>query len=237
VHPFRVARVLWPLGFQSGEERRTWAVGFALDASGCSAARGRVFVGLAARLLGFAHHFYCCLISFNVSPQVSGEPTKRSEERRRSGEVVPTTGAYKQGCHIRRLSGKSRPKDVVRTRPDVPASGRTSESADRRRTARADGQLVGLADGTWWTAIGRHAVRHSIRRMAWQTAIRPPVARSNRRLDGGRPLHPPVMVAVGWPVDGQADSLADGLADPSAWAVRQKPSARVRPPSRNFGGP
>jgi hypothetical protein len=52
-----------------------------LDASGCSAARGRVFVGLAARLLGLAHHFYCCLRTFNVSPQVSGEPMKRSEER------------------------------------------------------------------------------------------------------------------------------------------------------------
>jgi hypothetical protein len=44
-----------------------------------------------------------------------------------------------QGCHIERLSGKSRPKDVVRARPDVPASGRTSELADRRRTAQADG--------------------------------------------------------------------------------------------------
>jgi hypothetical protein len=38
-------------------------------------------------------------------------------------------------------------------RPD--ASGRTSESADPRRPAPADRQLVGLADGTWWTAIGR----------------------------------------------------------------------------------
>jgi hypothetical protein len=65
--------------------------------------------------------------------------------------------------------------------PDVPASGQTSESADRQQTAPADGQLVGLADGTWWTAI------------------RPPVARSDRRLDGGRPLRPPVRVAVGRP--------------------------------------
>jgi hypothetical protein len=50
-----------------------------------------------------------------------------------------------QGCHIGRLSGKSRPKDVVRARPDVPASGRTSESADRWRTAQADGQSWGRA--------------------------------------------------------------------------------------------
>jgi hypothetical protein len=44
-----------------------------------------------------------------------------------------------QGCFIGRLSGKSRPKDVVRARLDDPASGRTSESADRWRTAQADG--------------------------------------------------------------------------------------------------
>jgi hypothetical protein len=46
-----------------------------------------------------------------------------------------------QGCHIGCLSGKSRPKDVVRAHPDVPASGRTSESADRL----ADGQSCGRA--------------------------------------------------------------------------------------------
>jgi hypothetical protein len=69
-----------------GEERRTWEVGFAWVASSCSAARVRVLVGLAARILGLPHHFYCCLRSFNVTPQVSGESAKRSEERRRSGE-------------------------------------------------------------------------------------------------------------------------------------------------------
>jgi hypothetical protein len=42
-----------------------------------------------------------------------------------------------------------------------------------------------------------------------RTAIRPPVARSDCRLDGGRPLHPSVGVAVGRPADGRADGLAD----------------------------
>jgi hypothetical protein len=148
------------------------------------------------------------------------------------------SGCALQGCHIGRLSGKSRPKNVVRTRPDVPASGRTSESADRRWTARADSQLVGLADGTWWTAIGRHAVRHSIRWTAWRTAIRPPVARSDRRLDGGRPRYPPGGVAVSR-AGGRPGGRLGGplrLGRPPG-AVRQGPSARVRPPSRNFGGP
>jgi hypothetical protein len=36
----------------------------------------------AARLLGFANPFDCCLIYFNVSPQVTGEHS----------EVAPTTG-------------------------------------------------------------------------------------------------------------------------------------------------
>jgi hypothetical protein len=85
-----------------------------LDASGCSAARGRVFVGLATRLLGFAHHFYCCLRTFNVTPQVSGEPMKGSEERRRSGEVIPATGAYEE----RRRGARS--DDSPTLREDAP---------------------------------------------------------------------------------------------------------------------
>jgi hypothetical protein len=54
-----------------------------------------------------------------------------------SGGYCSGCGAkgHSQGCHIGRLSGKSRPKDIVRTHPDVPASGRTSESANRRQTA------------------------------------------------------------------------------------------------------
>jgi hypothetical protein len=92
--------------------------------------------------------------------------------------------------------------------PDVPASGQTSESADRQQTAPADGQLVGLADGTWWTAI------------------RPPVARSDRRLDGGRPLRPPVRVAVGRPGGGRSG----GQGGPTAWGGRQGPSSRGHPP-------
>jgi hypothetical protein len=78
--------------------------------------------------------------------------------------------------------------------------------------------------------IGRLGRRHLVdgRRIAWRTAMRPLVARSDRRLNGGQPLCPPVRVAVG---------RADGLADPSAWDVRHGPSARDRPPSRNFGGP
>jgi hypothetical protein len=79
VHPFRVARVLWPLGFQSGEERRTWAVGFALDASGCSAARDRVFVGLATRLLGIAH---CLSASINFLQCLSAGIWRANEEER-----------------------------------------------------------------------------------------------------------------------------------------------------------
>jgi pre-rRNA-processing protein TSR4 len=148
-----------------------------------------------------------------------------------------------QGCHIGRLSGKSRPKDVVRTRSNVPASGRTSESADRRRTARADGQLVGLADGTWtsgrpvgrtsgWTAIGRHGGRPSDRQspaptvgwMADGRSIRWSGWRSAGRQTAGRTAWrtpPPGPSARGRPPR----------------AVRQKPSARVRPPSQNFGGP
>jgi hypothetical protein len=38
-------------------------------------------------------------------------------------------------------------------------------------------------------------------RMAWRTAIRPTVACSNRRLEGGRPLCPQVGMAVGWLAD------------------------------------
>jgi hypothetical protein len=49
----------------------------------------------------------------------------------------------------------------------------------------------------------------------WRTAIRLPVARLDRRLEGGRPLRPPVGVA-------------DGLVEPSAWAVRQGPSAQLK---------
>jgi hypothetical protein len=48
---------------------------------------------------------------------------------------VQPRSACAQGCHIGRLSRKSRPKDVVRARSDVPTFGRTSESADRRRMA------------------------------------------------------------------------------------------------------
>jgi hypothetical protein len=48
----------------------------------------------------------------------------------------------------------------------------------------------------------------------------------DRRLDGGRPLRPPVGMTVGRPVDDRAD----GLADPSTWAVLQGPSPRGRPP-------
>jgi hypothetical protein len=47
VHPFRVARVLWPLGIQPEEERRF-------------AARGWVLGCLVARMLGFVPPFYCC---------------------------------------------------------------------------------------------------------------------------------------------------------------------------------
>jgi hypothetical protein len=54
-------------------------------------------------------------------------PPKRQRQEDKS--------AHGQGCHIGRLSGKSRPKDVVRARPDIPVSGQTSESADRRQTA------------------------------------------------------------------------------------------------------
>jgi hypothetical protein len=64
--------------------------------------------------------------------------------------------------------------------------------------------------------------------MAWRTATQPPVARSDRWLDGGRLLRPPVEVAVG---------RADGLAGPSAWAVRQGPSSRGRPPKAVRHGP
>jgi hypothetical protein len=42
-------------------------------------------------------------------------------------------------------------------------------------------------------------------RMAWQTAIRLLVARLDWQLEGGWPLRPPVRVAVGRLVDGQAD--------------------------------
>jgi hypothetical protein len=88
----------------------------------------------------------------------------------------------------------------------------------------ADGMAEGMADGH--PTAGRHAVRHPTRRTAWRTATQPLVAHSDRRLDGGRSLRPPIGVAVGWLADGRAD----GLADPSAWAVRQGPSARGRPP-------
>jgi hypothetical protein len=74
-----------------------------------------------------------------------------------------------------------------------------------------------MADGH--RTAGRHAVHHPTRRTAWRTATQPLVARSDRRLDGGQPLRPPVGVAVG---------RADGLADPSAWAVRHGPSAQPK---------
>jgi hypothetical protein len=77
---------------------------------------------------------------------------------------------------------------------------------------------------------------------------------------GGRPSdHRSPAPAVGWMVDGRSVRRSgwrsagrlDGLADPSAWAIRQGPSSRGRPPeavrqgpsardhppSRNFGGP
>jgi hypothetical protein len=92
------------------------------------------------------------------------------------------------------------------------------------------------ADGTSGRSVGRPSGRHLVdgHRTAWRTAIRPPIARSDRRLDGGRPRHPPVGVAVGRP--GGRPSRPLRLGRPPG-AVRQKPSARVRPPSRNFGGP
>jgi hypothetical protein len=57
------------------------------------------------------------------------------------------------------------------------------------------------ADGTSGRPVGRPSGQHLVdgHRTAWRTAIRPPVARSDRRLDGGRPLRPPVRVAVGRP--------------------------------------
>jgi hypothetical protein len=41
-------------------------------------------------------------------------------------------------------------------------------------------------------------------RTAWRTAIRPVVTRSDRWLEGGRPLRPPIGVVVSWPTDGLA---------------------------------
>jgi hypothetical protein len=95
----------------------------------------------------------------------------------------------------------------------------------------AEGKADGMADGH--PTAGRHAVRHPTRRTAWRTATQPLVARSDRRLDGERPLCLPVGVAVGRLADGGAD----GLANPSAWAVCQGPSSRGCPPNQNFGVP
>jgi hypothetical protein len=107
----------------------------------------------------------------------------------------------------------------VVTRPDVHVSVRRTSGRVRQPHGRpplypADGMADGHPTAGW------HAVRHPTRRTAWRTATQPLVARSDRRLDGGRPLRPPVGVAV-------------GLADPSArgrppGAVRQRPSAQPK---------
>jgi hypothetical protein len=103
---------------------------------------------------------------------------------------------------------------------EIMSEGRRPDERPTRPTAGGRHErTVGwsaLADGPRWTAAKRHAARHSIRRTAWRTAIQPPVAHSDHRLDGGRPLRPSVGVAVGRQVDGRVD----GQADPSAWAIR-----------------
>jgi hypothetical protein len=71
-------------------------------------------------------------------------------------------------------------------------------------------------------------------RTAWRTAIRPPVARSDRRLDGGRPRRPQVGVAVGRPGGQPGGPLR--LGRPPG-AVRQGPSTRGRPPEAVRQGP
>jgi hypothetical protein len=72
---------------------------------------------------------------------------------------------------------------------------------------------------------GRHGRRHGGRPSDHRTAIQPLVARSDRRLDGGRPLRPPVRVAVGWP--GGRPGGPVRLGRPPG-AVRQRPSAQPK---------
>jgi hypothetical protein len=75
--PFRVARVLWPLGIQPEEERRF-------------AARGRVLGCLVARMLGFVAQF----LSSIAAEFLSANEEERGATEERSGEVEPTTGAF-----------------------------------------------------------------------------------------------------------------------------------------------
>jgi hypothetical protein len=92
----------------------------------------------------------------------------------------------------------------------ITSEGRCPDASGRPRVQTNVRVGQPPTDGMSGRPVGRPGGRHLVdgRRTAWRTAIRPPVTRSDRRLDGGRPLRPP----VGWLVD----SRADGLADPSA---------------------
>jgi hypothetical protein len=125
--------------------------------------------------------------------------------------------AFKQGCHIGRLLGKSHPKNVVRTGPDVPASGRTSKSADHRRTA---GWLA------WQTAPNG-------RPLDGMPSATPPGGRHGGRPSDRRSPAP----TVGWMADGGSVRRSRGqpasrrAAGRTAWRTPPLgPSARGRPP-------
>jgi hypothetical protein len=97
--------------------------------------------------MAWAEFFYSANIPFAAARTVSFKKAVKMTSEMRSSYLPPSYhDIRKQGCHIGRLSGKSHPKDVVRTnvrvdRPPADAPWRTAQADGHL----ADGQSYGRA--------------------------------------------------------------------------------------------
>jgi hypothetical protein len=97
-------------------------------------------------------------------------------------------------------------------------------------------------DGTSGRSVGRPSKRHLVD--GHRTACRPPLHPADGMADSHPTASRLLRPSVGWrtaaPSAGRGGGRPAGRTPPpgpSTRGSRQKPSAKVRPPSQNFGGP